>query len=353
MEISFFYLFVLFLIAYALTVVGVGFWRRLALKKSLLDIPNDRSSHVQPTPRGGGVVIFAVTISFLFLSSWQAQKLSEMLPFFLGASIIAIISWLDDLYGLPSILRLFVHAVGAFVAIWGIGFIDRIELPFLGVFQINPLLGQTLSVLWIIGLTNAYNFMDGIDGIAGTQALIAGAVWAVIGFLSGQPIIVYIGTLLAATNIGFLWHNWHPAKIFMGDVSSAFLGYTLAVLPILATKGGTLPPEKAALIGVLPVWGFVFDTTLTFIRRALKGENVLAAHRSHLYQRLVIAGYKHDSVSIAYGFLALVGATMAIFWLSVGQFVWIFILPVMALSLWCFVWKTEANLKKNGLPNKK
>src|SRR6185436_11775719 len=129
-------------------------------------------------------------------------------------------------------------------------------------------LGFTITFFWIVGLTNAYNFMDGIDGIAGGQALVAGIGWTAIGWLDGQSHIVVFGLLLAATNLGFLFHNWSPARIFMGDVGSAFLGYSFAVLPLMLSSQSTgRTGFKLALAAILPVWPFVFDSTFTILRR--------------------------------------------------------------------------------------
>ena len=323
--------------AYALTVVGVSFWRQFALRRKHLDIPNERSSHTEPTPRGGGVIIFIVTIVFLMFWALLTGSFNEIYPFLLAAGLIAVVSWLDDLFSLPSLLRFSVHTIAALIAVFGIGFFRLLELPFVSTVELPQIIGQFLTVLWIVGLTNAYNFMDGIDGIAGTQGLVAGIGWSVLGFLTGQPLHGILGGLLAATCAGFLWHNWHPAKIFMGDVGSAFLGFSLAILPVYATK----KPETAniaAVLGILLVWTFVFDSVLTFLRRAIQRENVFSAHRSHLYQRLVINNYRHDTVTVLYGLLAVIGAVLAIYFSVHTEQMIVLIIPViLAGGLWSFV----------------
>jgi UDP-N-acetylmuramyl pentapeptide phosphotransferase/UDP-N-acetylglucosamine-1-phosphate transferase len=154
--------------------------------------------------------------------------------------------------------------------------------------------------------------MDGIDGIAGGQALVAGSGWAIIGYMSGETFAGLIGVLLAATSLGFLFHNWPPARIFMGDVGSAFIGFTLAVLPIMA---GQRDP-RFIIAGVLLVWPFIFDTSFTLVRRMINKENIFEAHRSHIYQRLVIAGYSHRFVTLIYMGLALTGAILAFLWVK-------------------------------------
>lgn len=344
--------FFLIIVALLLTIVGVERWRRLALRRHHLDIPNDRSSHTIPTPRGGGVVIFLVTFVFLAFGAWQSGFLLFLIPFLIGAALIAVISWLDDLYTLPSGLRFFVHALGALIVILNIGYFQIVELPFLSINLDENRLGQIITLLWIVGLTNAYNFMDGIDGIAGTQGLIAGVGWSAAGLILNQPLIVLFGGLIAAACIGFLRHNWHPARIFMGDVGSAFLGFSLAVMPILALRISAENSHRFVVIGVLLVWTFVFDAIFTFIKRALRRENVFAAHRSHLYQRLVIAGFRHDTVTLIYGGLSVLGAATAVaIWLSQSEirhrFVLWFVL-LFPLLLWAFVTFIEKKRKQTA-----
>jgi UDP-N-acetylmuramyl pentapeptide phosphotransferase/UDP-N-acetylglucosamine-1-phosphate transferase len=186
--------------------------------------------------------------------------------------------------------------------------------------------------------------MDGIDGIAGTQGLIAGIGWSLAGWLANDSLVLLFGGLLSATNLGFLWHNWHPARIFMGDVGSAFLGFSFAVLPLLAMQQ-TEEKSDLAIFGVLVVWTFIFDAGLTFVRRAKRGENVFAAHRSHLYQRLVIADYSHSLVSLVYGALSIIGLGLAVLWLRSNEnglkLIVLIILSFVSVGLWLFVVKAE------------
>lgn len=313
-----------------------------------MDVPNERSSHSNPTPRGGGAIIFAVTMILFIDGARRYSQLNELAPFLTGAFLIGIISWLDDLYSLPSWIRFAVQTFAALLVILGIGYFNAIELPFLIVNLNVWLVGQILTLFWIVGLTNAYNFMDGIDGIAGTQGLIAGIGWSLAGWLTDAPLIILFGGLLAATNLGFLWHNWHPARIFMGDVGSAFLGYSFAVLPILALRQNEQKKDWL-IFGVLVVWTFIFDSVLTFIRRIRKRENVFAAHRSHLYQRLVIRNFRHDTVTLIYGCLSLTGVALALLRLQFNDYrvksLVLLALVFLAAGLWLCVVKVE-NVEK-------
>jgi UDP-N-acetylmuramyl pentapeptide phosphotransferase/UDP-N-acetylglucosamine-1-phosphate transferase len=148
--------------------------------------------------------------------------------------------------------------------------------------------------------------MDGIDGLAGSQAIVAGMGWALLGSLSNQPLIGGLGILLAASSLGFLRHNWPPARIFMGDVGSAFLGFSFAALPLLAASAETAGTAggRWVVIGALLVWPCVFDTAFTLLRRLRNREPIFKAHRSHLYQRLVISGLSHRRVTSIYALLS-------------------------------------------------
>jgi len=294
-----------FIVSY-LAVSGIRRW----VGHRLLDIPNERSSHARPTPRGGGLAIVIVVLagSWLVLPFVHTEVAPwQWLAYSAGALLIAGVSWLDDLRSLSTGVRFAVHFAGAVLAVLAFGAWKEIVIPGIGNLILGWI-GWPLTLLWIVGLTNAYNFMDGIDGIAGGQAVVAGLGWAIMGIIGGNPLLCILGILLAFSSLGFLGHNWPPAKIFMGDVGSAFLGYTFAVLPVIAARND----PRFVLIGLLLVWPFVFDTTFTFFRRLIKHENVFAAHRSHLYQRLVISGLSHQAVTLLYAALALVGVVLAV-----------------------------------------
>ena len=289
--------------------LGVKIIRQRAMQLGLIDEPNHRSSHTTPTPRGGGLAIVIVTV-FAWIGlgvGYFHFRWIEVLGYALPALFIAGISWLDDLRSLPNKIRFLSHLLAAGCAIYVFGYFQNIGLMdgwelYLGIW------GIPLTLFWIVGLTNVYNFMDGIDGIAGAQSIIAGLSWSIIGFIYDQPMLALLALGLTASSIGFLFHNWPPARIFMGDVGSAFLGYSFAVLPLMLRKA---LPVNLLLLAILPLWLFIADATFTMLRRAQKGENIFTAHRSHLYQRLVIAGYAHRNVTLWYTFLSVVGGLAA------------------------------------------
>jgi Fuc2NAc and GlcNAc transferase len=293
-----------YLLVFLLTYFGVGQFRRWSLKNEIFDVPNERSSHQNPTPRGGGLIIVLVCLIFYaVLSIFFTDNFAW--GYFAGAVLVAFISWLDDLYTISFIWRFLVHTIAACLLIANLGFWTEIHLPIFENVEFGYY-GAIISFLWIVWLTNAYNFMDGIDGIAGMQAFTAGIGWLFVGKMFGMDSTAIYGGVLAFSAVGFLIHNWHPAKIFMGDVGSAFLGFTFAALPFIAKSENSKNAADIPLIAILLVWLFVFDTVFTFIRRLLKKQKVWTAHREHLYQKLVIAGKSHQFVAGLYGILSLV-----------------------------------------------
>jgi UDP-N-acetylmuramyl pentapeptide phosphotransferase/UDP-N-acetylglucosamine-1-phosphate transferase len=328
-------------LALAASYCGVAAIRRVAERRQFLDIPNERSLHTRPTPRGGGLAIVAVVLGGL----WFYAVLCPEVPwlalgiFTFGAVLIAGVSVWDDLHSLPVWVRFTAHGLAAVLAILAFGYWPAVGWPGLGGFSLG-LFGVLLTFLWIVGLTNAYNFMDGIDGIAGGQAVVAGVGWAILGWIGGQPLVGGMGLLIAAASLGFLGHNWPPARIFMGDVGSAFLGFSFAALTVMASQSDPVfVPAGIALI-----WPFVFDAVFTFARRLCRGEKVWTAHRSHLYQRLVISGLSHGQVSGLYIGLAMLGLVWAVA-LAQGwpcmAVVGAVVIAVAALSLWALTCRRE------------
>jgi len=327
--------------AVLLSYLGVTALKRWAERRRILDVPNERSSHTRPTPRGGGLAIVVVVLVgwLVALGLHPDSWVGTDLLYVVGAALIAGISWMDDLRSLPNRVRFAAHSLGALLVLVGFGYWGAVDLPLLGAVSLGWL-GLIITFAWIVGLTNAYNFMDGIDGIAGGQAIVAGLGWAVLGWLTAQPLVGVLGVLLAAASLGFLGHNWPPARIFMGDVGSAFLGFTFAVLAVAAAQRDA----RLALVGILFVWPFVFDATFTFLRRLKHRENVFAAHRSHLYQRLVIVGHSHRFVTLLYVGLAAWGTIWGLIWSRgvVGSGAVIVVtIPLLCLALWASVERRE------------
>lgn len=261
-----------------------GALRRYALARSLMDIPNARSSHSVPTPRGGGVAIvvsFLLALPLMAGMGFIAWSLAWAL---LGAGTgIAVLGFLDDHGHIAARWRLLGHFAAAIWALFWLG-----GLPPVVMFGFTADLGwfgHALAAVYLVWLLNLYNFMDGIDGIASVEAIcvcLGGALlYGLLGFAgSTQPTEFVVPLLLAAAVAGFLFWNFPPARIFMGDAGSGFLGITLGVLSLQAAWfAPQLLWSWLILLGV-----FIVDATFTLLRRLLRGDKVYEAHRSHAYQ---------------------------------------------------------------------
>lgn len=288
--------------------LGVLIIRRYAERRQIIDHPNERSSHAVPIPRGGGLIIVLLVLA---TGIWSASQTGweQSLIYSFGAAVIAWLGWRDDVHSLSPRLRFAVQGIVAVISIIGLGYFKVITVPMFGELQLG-VIGILITFLWIIGLTNAYNFMDGIDGMAGGVALSAGIGWMWLASNMNNSFAFWVALAITASSLGFLAHNWSPAKIFMGDVGSTFLGYSFAVLPLISSDRG----GDALLLGTLLMWTIIMDAGVTFIGRFVRRENVFAPHRSHLYQRLVRAGYKHETISSLYILLTLLAGALSYMW---------------------------------------
>ena len=315
----------------------VGRFRMAALHRRLLDVPNPRSLHRTPIPLGGGLIFVGIMVGGCVAYRVAAGHPAwEHVGAFVAAGlIVAGISWLDDLGHVPAWVRLLAHATAAAVFVIGFSAFHTVTLPLTGPVELG-LLGAPLTVLWIAGLTNAFNFADGLDGLAASQALIAGVGWTLAGLIGGLPLLASLGAFLAAASAGFLIHNWEPARIFMGDVGSAFLGYTFAVLAVI----GAAPNARLAVVGVLLLWPCILDSVLTTLARLVRGQNILTGHRSFMFQRLALSGWSHARVALLYSFLSLSGLVLSVFWEKAvprtGVAI-VFVLSAQAVCLWLLV----------------
>jgi UDP-N-acetylmuramyl pentapeptide phosphotransferase/UDP-N-acetylglucosamine-1-phosphate transferase len=280
--------------------------REWARRRSLVDHPNDRSLHVHPTPRGGGIgVVVPVSIA-IAASGMLAPDTQAKATCLAGAALlIAAVGLFDDIRGLPPVTRLFAHLSAAVLLVLAAGPWRFFVWPGLWSFDLGGA-AIPLSVLLLVGLTNVYNFMDGADGMAGAQSFVAGLGWIGVAYVVRDPQIGIVGAVIATASLGFLFFNWSPASVFMGDVGSAFLGFVLATLSILVAPRS----PATATAGMLFVWPFLFDTSFTLILRASRRENLLCAHRTHLYQRLVLTGLPHRRVALLYAALSGVGVAV-------------------------------------------
>ena len=298
-----------FLVPAAVAAVATAWLVGWASAHGVLDVPNARSSHTKVTPRGGGIAIVAVTAWAAIVAAifWPEMRVA-IAGFLVPSLAIAGVSWLDDLEPLRNRVRFGVHLGAAVVATAVLGPVTTIDLGSLGTIDLG-LAAWPLTLLWIVGMTNAFNFMDGIDGIAGITAAVAGAAGGLAAAFLGLEPVAAVSLAFAGSAVGFLTCNWSPARIFMGDVGSAFCGFVIATLPMLP---GSDASTRLVPIAAVVMWPFIFDTAFTICRRLARRENVFQSHRSHLYQRLTIAGWSHRAVSSLYGGLSAAAAAVAV-----------------------------------------
>lgn len=253
--------------------------RHYALSNGLMDVPNARSSHSVPTPRGGGLAIVLTYLAVLPVLGYQGWLDWLFVIGLLGAGFsVSLVGFLDDHGHIAAGWRLLAHFLAA---IWFLAWLPELpRLTLMGASFDLGITGYTLATLMLVWLLNLYNFMDGIDGIAGIEAITVSFGGGGLFWLIDQPVLAIAPLLLAAAVAGFLVWNFPPAKIFMGDVGSGFLGITLGALMLQAAS---VAPELLwawlILLGV-----FVSDATFTLLRRLLRGDKIYEAHRSHAYQ---------------------------------------------------------------------
>jgi Fuc2NAc and GlcNAc transferase len=280
----------IFLFSFAMT----AWLRRYAIHKNLLDIHNQRSSHVIPTPRGGGLAIVASFIlALIFLAAKNSIPWNVWFALTGGGLGIAAIGYADDLYKLPTLWRFLGHIA---VAMWAVYWLNGFLNLDLGTWRFSlPHAGFWLAVFAIVWCTNLYNFMDGIDGLAGSEGLFVALAASVALWLTGEPSTAIMLLFLAASIAGFTYFNWPPAKIFMGDAGSGFLGYIFSVLALYTINSGKLP----IIFWFIVLGIFICDATFTLLYRMLRGKKWYAAHREHAYQQLISRGASHSQVTLS------------------------------------------------------
>lgn len=280
--------------AFVITWALSGLLLRYAQALNLIDMPNQRSSHSIPKARGGGIAI-ALTffMALLYLNSVGLLEFNFFVAALGAGAVVALSGFVDDFIDVSVRWRLLSHFSAAIWALYWLG-----GLPPLLVFGFTfdlGVIGHVLTAVYIVWLLNLYNFMDGIDGLASIEAICVCAGGALLYVLLGEPTLALVPVLLAAAVAGFLCWNFPPARIFMGDAGSGFLGLILAVLSLQAAWfKAELLWSWVILLGV-----FVVDATFTLLRRLLRGDKVYQAHRSHAYQYASRQCGAHRPVTLA------------------------------------------------------
>lgn len=332
--------FVWLIAAAALTWLVVWRIREFALTHRILDVPNARSSHTQPTPRGGGLgIVVTLMLALAFLWWRSAIDVHVMLALGLGGLAVAWVGHLDDRRGVTAGQRLRVHFVAAVLAIWLLSVGPGAQPPFS---DIPSWLSYVLLVLGIVWSINLFNFMDGIDGIAASEGLFVSLATALLITLKGGPEgWVSLALVAAGAHCGFLLWNWPPAKIFMGDVGSGFLGFWFSALAVALHLQGTLSIWTSICLTSI----FIADATLTLFVRASRGERVYEAHRSHVYQRLARRLASHAKVTSLVWLINIVVVLPVAYLSSIRDDAapWVTIGLVLVLSVVCISLKAGAH----------
>lgn len=264
--------------------------RRLLARWGVVDQPNARSSHTVPIVRGGGVAVLLAIVA-VAMAAIRGPEVGKARLIGLACLVLAVVSFVDDLRSLPQWMRFAVQAGAAMLAMGTIG----LGVPN-GSLIVTQVCWLVVGFVWITGYANAFNFMDGVNGLAGMQAAVTGIGTALVGWLTGraEPAVV-VAAIVAGAAAGFVPHNFPKARMFMGDVGSVPLGFLLAVLALwIAREVGWWLLLPLALLHA----NFVLDTGITLVRRILMGERWYESHREHFYQRLARAGWSHTRVTL-------------------------------------------------------
>lgn len=322
------------LFAFIFSALGTRWLSRHPRAAGRLDYPNDRSLHDVPTPRSGGLAIAAaLVLSCGLVMLVPAGRPDHFGYIAVGALLIVAVSLLDDWFGVHPVLRLSVHAASAWVTTAGGLVVLSLSLP--GTDWAVPIAVATLfSCVYIVWMTNLYNFMDGMDGFAAGMAVVGFGSFGLLAYGNEDAFLFSVSSfVIAGAGAGFLLYNFPPARIFMGDVGSSLLGFLAAVFSIWADVGGIFPLWVAILI----FSPFIADATLTLAMRLVRRERVWQAHRTHHYQRLVRLGWGHRKTVVrAYSLMlaCALSAVVAGHWETWGQWA--------ILSLWVGVYAAIA-----------
>lgn len=305
----------------ALVAFVVAWWitKRLCSPKSFLSIlahPNERTLHAMPTPQTGGLaVIGSVVIGLILVASLLAitQPSKSVLPkgvasgslwIILSMLLVFVVSFIDDCIGLPATLRLSVQVAAACIVIAGVGLtVSAIPIPGGPTIQLG-LAAVPVSALLLVWMANLYNFMDGMDGFAGGMTFWGFGFLAYLGWQAQFPVMLIISTFVAMGALGFLMHNFPPARIFMGDAGSITVGFLAGTLMILGVRDRLFE----IWVPIMIFSPFIVDATVTLVKRVLHGKRVWEAHLEHYYQRVVLSGWSHRRTVLAeYGVMLLCG----------------------------------------------
>jgi Fuc2NAc and GlcNAc transferase len=331
----------IFTVAAILTWWWTGIARNWLVARQQLDIPNERSLHASPIPRGGGIALVLVVLGIdSFATGLVHTSMPVAMIVLLATASYALLGALDDRYSLKVRLRCQLQVAIALGAVAAMFWLTAVP------WNLLTLIVGAVLVLVLVWMVNLYNFMDGSDGLAAIQAIGAGLFGAYLSAHQGFESVAFAAATIAGASAGFLLWNWHPARIFMGDAGSYFLGAQFGLLGLATALYGTIPWYWGILLAP-----FVTDASLTLCRRILRGDKWFAAHRTHAYQLLIQLGWTHTQVALA--LMALMAlmvwpcAWVSVFYPQYGPGVAVFTYAMIA-TLWMIVVKRSSLRLQNG-----
>ncbi|GGE57061.1 undecaprenyl-phosphate alpha-N-acetylglucosaminyl 1-phosphate transferase [Pullulanibacillus camelliae] len=318
-----------FIIALAVTLITTPIVRKLAFKFNIVDKPNERKVHQKIMPYLGGVSIaLGFFAGYLYLiPQIDSLHASSLTAFLVGGIIILATGVIDDKYNLPPKYKLLGQTLAAVLVVVSGFTISFVQLPIIGRIEFGWL-SIPITIIWIVGITNAINFLDGLDGLASGVSSIALCSMLIMSILNNQVLAIGFSVILLGGTVGFLFFNIHPAKIFMGDSGSMFIGYTMAIISILGLFKSLTIFSLIVPIVILAVP--IFDTSFAIIRRVAKGQKISTPDKLHLHHQLLKMGFSHrTTVFIIYIISLFFGAAAVVFSRSVlwGSLI------ILALSL--------------------
>ncbi|MEK4761894.1 MraY family glycosyltransferase [Viridibacillus sp. FSL E2-0187] len=296
------------IVAFIASILLTPLVKRLAFRVGAVDRPNYRKVHAKIMPRLGGLAIYlAFLIGILILRPMH----EAMLPLLIGSFVIIVTGVLDDMFEISAKAKLLGQLIAAVIVIFFGGIqIDYINIPFGGELNFG-FLSIPLTIIWIVGITNSINLIDGLDGLAAGVSTIALIALAGMAFIMGDIFVIIMATMLAVSTIGFLFYNFHPAKIFMGDTGSLFLGFMISVLALMGFKNVAF---VSLVIPIIMLGVPISDTFFAIVRRLLNKQPPFSPDKSHLHHCLLNVGFTHrQTVIIIYGMASMFGLAAIVF----------------------------------------
>ncbi|MEA4816872.1 MAG: MraY family glycosyltransferase [Lachnospiraceae bacterium] len=329
--------------AFAITLLTTPLAKKISIKLGAIDYPKARGMHTKPMPRMGGIAIvlgFMVTVLMLF-PFVTGIEIKEFVGLVIGSLIIVVLGIVDDIHNLRARVKLFAQILAALIVVLSGIRINVVFWPFTAALE---KLSIPLTMIWIIGVTNAVNLIDGLDGLAAGVSSIAALSLMVLCILTGSEEAVMLTAAIAGSCLGFLPRNFNPAEIFMGDTGATFLGFVLSVASIIGVFKGYA--VFAVIVAILCLGLPVFDTMFAMIRRIIRHKPIMQADRGHLHHRLIDRGYSQkQAVIILYGISISCGLVAILIALRDIKVFIVLIATIVVLSL--FIWAFNYYNKKN------